>query len=173
MRHFPFPIRPVAAAVLAVAVLGASGCHWFRKGNDLYAKSPESRPLEVPPDLNQPDTSSAVKLPPAGTQSVTRSSMAAPAPFAASSTSFTVPGDRDAVFARLGDALATIEGVSIASKAQILGTYDVDYAGSKFLLRVTEVPAGANVSAIDPRGLAATGEAPAKLIATLKAALVK
>lgn len=170
MRHFPHPIRSLVIAAVVAAVVGTSGCSWFRKGNDLYAQSPESRPLEVPPDLNLPDTSSAMKMP-EGSTSVSRSSMPAPAASVPNNTGFTVAGDRDAVFVKVGDALAATEGVSIASKAQILGTYDVDYAGSKFLLRVVKVEAGSYVSAVDPRGLPASGEAPTKLIAALKAAL--
>ncbi len=171
--RFPVPtFRSAAIAALAVAVLGASGCSWFRKGSELYAQSPENRPLEVPPDLNMPDTSGAMKLPGDAAQSVSRSSMPAPAASTApNNTGFTVAGDRDAVFAKVGEALAATEGVTIASKAQILGTYDLDYAGSKFLLRVTKVEAGTYVSAVDPRGMPATGEAPAKLVAALKAAL--
>jgi len=171
MRHSVPLTRLAAATFLTVAVLGASGCHWFRKGNDLYKESPESRPLEVPPDLNQPDTSGAMAMPDSGTQSVNRSSMPAPAASVPNNTGFTVPGDRDAVFAKVGDALAATDGVTIASKAQILGTYDVDYQGTKFLLRVTKVEAGAYISAVDPRGMPAAGEAPAKLITALKAAL--
>ncbi|HVI59224.1 MAG TPA: hypothetical protein VM619_10200 [Luteimonas sp.] len=172
MRLPASTFRFVAVAALAVAVLGASGCSWFRKGSELYAQSPENRPLEVPPDLNMPDTSGAMKLPGEAPQSVSRSSMAAPAQASApNNTGFTVPGDRDAVFAKVGEVLAATEGVTIASKAQILGTYDIDYAGSKFLLRVTKVEAGAYVSAVDPRGMPAAGDAPAKLVATLKAAL--
>ncbi|WP_417473618.1 hypothetical protein [Luteimonas mephitis] len=171
MRPSVPPIRFLAVAALAVAVLGASGCSWFRKGNDLYAQSPESRPLEVPPDLNLPDTAGAMKLPGDATQSVSRSSMAPPAASATSNTGFTVQGDRDAVFDKVGEVLAATDGVTIASKAQILGTYDVDYQGSQFLLRVTKVQAGAYVSAVDPRGMPASGEAPVKLVAALKAAL--
>ena len=171
MRHSAPSIRFLAVAALAVAVLAASGCSWFRKGNDLYAQSPESRPLEVPPDLNLPDTAGAMKLPGDATQSVSRSSMTPAASPAPDNTGFTVQGDRDAVFDKIGEVLASTEGVTIASKAQILGTYDVDYEGSKFLLRVTKVQAGAYVSAVDPRGLPATGAAPTKLVAALKAAL--
>jgi uncharacterized lipoprotein len=172
MRHSVPSIRFLAVAALAVAVLGASGCSWFRKGNDLYAQSPESRPLEVPPDLNLPDTAGAMKLPGDATQSVSRSSMAAPAASAApDNTGFTVQGERDAVFEKIGEVLASTEGVTIASKAQILGTYDIDYDGSQFLLRVTKVQAGAYVSAVDPRGMPASGEAPVKLVSALKAAL--
>ncbi len=165
--------RTAIATALVVAVIGASGCRWFRKGDDLYAQSPESRPLEVPPDLDQPDTSGAMKMPPtaAAGGSVTRSSMPAPAASTGSNTGFTVSGERDAVFAKVGEILATTTGATVVSKAQLLGTYDVDYEGSKFLVRVTKVDAGTYVSAVDPRGLPATGEAPAKLIAALKAGL--
>ena len=68
-------------------------------------------------------------------------------------------------------ALATISGVQVASKAEILGTYDVDYMGAKFLVRVTKAGDGVYISAVDPRGLPPVGEAPVKLIGTLKAAI--
>ena len=53
----------------------------------------------------------------------------------------------------------------------MLGTYDVSYEGASFLVRVSAVDAGAYVSAVDPRGLPATGAAPTKLLAALKAKL--
>jgi uncharacterized lipoprotein len=173
MPHSRIVFRSVVAAALVIAVVGASGCRWFRTGDDLYAQSPESRPLEVPPDLDQPDTSGAMKMPPtaAAGGSVTRSSMPAPAASTGSNTGFTVSGERDAVFAKVGEILAATTGATVVSKAQLLGTYDVDYEGSKFLVRVTKVDAGTYVSAVDPRGLPATGEAPTKLIAALKAGL--
>ncbi|HYM85835.1 MAG TPA: hypothetical protein VET30_03785, partial [Pseudoxanthomonas sp.] len=59
--NFPY-LRPLALAALAIAVLGAGGCKWFRKGNPDYALSAETRPLEVPPDLNLPSTAGAMKL---------------------------------------------------------------------------------------------------------------
>ena len=92
-------------------------------------------------------------------------------PSAASPVGFTVPGEREAIFAKVGDALAATQGVTIASRAQLLGTYDVSYEGANFLVRITAVDAGVYVSAVDPRGLPAAGEAPKKLIAALKAAL--
>jgi uncharacterized lipoprotein len=133
----------------------------------------------VPPDLDQPDSVGAMLLPDAKPGSVTRSSLgaaqAAPAPSAAvaaaAANGFTVPGDRDAVFAQVGDALAKVDGLTVASKAQLLGAYDVSYGGANFLVRVTRVEAGTYVSAVDPRGLPATGEGPAKVLAALMAAL--
>lgn len=182
MRRNPFvAVRPSAFAVVPAALLLAasvSGCHWFKKDSG-FAQTGDARPLEVPPDLDQPDTVGAMLLPDAKPGSVTRSSLgaaqAAPAPSAAvaaaAANGFTVPGDRDAVFAQVGDALAKVDGLTVASKAQLLGAYDVSYGGANFLVRVTKVEAGTYVSAVDPRGLPATGEGPAKVLSALRAAL--
>ena len=167
MRHTPPLTRALIVAAIAVSVLGATGCKWFRKGSDLYAQSPESRPLEVPPDLDRPDTSSAMALPESG--SVTRSTM--PAAGGAQPNGFPVAGERDAVFNRVGEVLARTEGLTVVNRAQLLGTFDVDYGDTKFLVRVTKTDTGAYVSAVDPRGLPAAGDPPARLIAALKAAL--
>ncbi len=159
-----FP-RTIAVA-LAVAML-ASGCSWFHKDSKLYTQNAAARPLEVPPDLDRPSVDAAMKLP----AIASANAPSTPVQSAASPVGFTVPGAREAIFAKVGDALAATEGVTIASRAQLLGTYDVNYAGSNFLVRVTAVEAGVYVSAVDPRGLPAAGEGPAKLIAALKAAL--
>jgi uncharacterized lipoprotein len=163
------PVRPLIAASIAVALVATSGCHWFHKTDKNYEGTAETRPLEVPPDLDQPNTEGAMAPAAEGTHSVMRSAVGAPA--AANPSGFTVPGERDAVFAKVGDALAGIQGVTIASKAQVLGTYDVSYEGSNFLVRVNAVTGGVYVSAIDPRGTPATDAAPVKLIAALKTAL--
>ena len=163
MRSNSSYLRPLALAALAVAVLGVTGCKWFRKGNPDYAMSAETRPLEVPPDLNLPDTAGAMKLPPTGAPTT-------PQGVATSATGFNVAAPRDEVFAKVGVALEGTEGLTIASRAQLRGTYDVAYEGSNFLVRVVAVEAGTYVSAVDPRGLPAAGSAP-KLIAALKAKL--
>lgn len=160
------PSRTAAVALLAVAVLGTAGCHWFHRGDtEAYRNSPESRPLEVPPDLNQPDTSNAMALPAAG-GSVMRSSVGAQA-----AGGFTVPGQRDEVFAKVGDALAAIPGATIATKAQLLGTYDVSYEGSDFLVRLVQNGDNVQISTVDPRGVAANGPSQQKLLAAIKTAL--
>jgi uncharacterized lipoprotein len=164
MRSTSSFLRPLAFAVLAIAVLGVSGCKWFHKGNPDYALSPEARPLEVPPDLNLPNTAGAMKLPPAA------GDVSAQPGAVASATGFNVAGARDDVFARIGTVLDATNGVSVANRSQLLGTYDVSYEGSNFLVRAVAVEAGTYVSAIDQRGLPAAGSAP-KLIAELKAKL--
>lgn len=174
MRHSI--VLPAAALVL---VASTAGCSWFKKDTG-FQLPVEVRPLEVPPDLDRPNTDGAMQLPGQATGSVSRSSLGAPrtapAPAAAPNaapTGFIVPGSRDEVFGKVGDALAGIEGLTIASKAQLLGAYDVSYEGADFLVRVSQAEAGSYVSAVDPRGLPASGEAPLKLVAALKAALVR
>jgi uncharacterized lipoprotein len=152
-----------ALAAVVLALLAGSGCNWFHRDDPGYRQSAEHRPLEVPPDLDLPGSAGATSLPPVA---------AAATPAAVPGTGFTVAGSREAVFEQVGQALAGIEGLTIASRAQLLGVYDVGYAGRNFLVRVSAVGAAAYVSAVDPRGVPATGEAPDKVLATLKAALV-
>lgn len=166
--HRTFRVSAAAPLVAVVLVAGLSGCHWFKKKNELYTQSAETRPLEVPPDLDRPSADRAMTLP-AGGAGVTASGMAAARP--AAQVGFSVAGERKAVFAKIGEVLAATAGVQVASKAELLGSYDVDYQGSKFLVRVAESGDGVFVSAVDPRGLAPQGEAAAKLIGILKAAI--
>ena len=164
------PGRVAAITSLAVAVALTSGCSWFRKDNDAYKLSGEARPLEVPPDLDRPSADRAMALPAAG-GSVSASGVNNAGGSSAAPIGFNASGDRDAIFAKVGEVLAATTGVTVVNRAQILGTYDVDYMGAKFLVRVTRVGDGAYVSAVDPRGLPPTGEAPVKLIGALKAAI--
>ncbi|QNN46376.1 hypothetical protein H9L17_14595 [Thermomonas brevis] len=164
--HRTFRVTTAAPLVAVLLATGLSGCHWFKKKNELYTQSAEARPLEVPPDLDRPAADKAMALPSAGSSVTASGAAAKPA-----ALGFTAAGERDAVFAKVGEVLAATSGVQIASKAEILGTYDVDYMDAKFLVRVTKAGDGSYVSAVDPRGLPPSGEAAGKLIAALKAAI--
>ena len=169
MSPRPYVLRTAALSALVVAVLATSGCSWFRKENALYAQAPENRPLEVPPDLDRPGTAGAMAVPDQPT-SVTRSGMESPAADAGA-TGFAVAAERGAVFGQVGQALAATEGLTVVSSAELLGTYDVNYEGSNFMVRVASTEGGAYVSAVDPRGQPAQGEAARKLVAALRAQL--
>ncbi len=157
--------RPLALALLAVVVAGLAGCSWFKKGaKGDYALAPEMRPLEVPPDLTLPNNSGATQIP--NTASQVRPQ--APQP-GGTGNGFYVSSTKDDAFKQAGELLGGIEGATINSRAQLLGSYDVTYMGSTFLVRISESGAGTNVSAIDSRGLPATNEAAVKLMAELKA----
>lgn len=167
MRHSRSAVRALSLALLAIATtVTATGC--FKRGaRGDYALAPEMRPLEVPPDLTLPNTAGASQVP-------ALASAARPAQPAAAQPAqggFTVSGSRDEVFGKVGDALATVDGVTIASRAQLLGSYDVSYRGESFLVRVAAVQGGSYISAVDPRGVPATSEAAVQVIAALQAAL--
>ena len=169
MSLSPHVLRTAALSALAVAVLATSGCSWFRKEHALYAQAPENRPLEVPPDLDRPGTTGAVNIPdqPA---SVSRSDMGAPAP-AVAGMGFAVATAPDEVFPRVAQVLASTEGLTVVSSAELLGTFDLNYEGSNFMVRVARTEGGSYVSAVDPRGQPAQGEAAHKLIEALRAQL--
>ncbi|HIE5356976.1 TPA: hypothetical protein ACXNP2_003608 [Stenotrophomonas maltophilia] len=173
MRQSVSAVRVLSFALIALTtVVTTTGC--FKRGaKGDYALAPEMRPLEVPPDLNLPSASGENQVPRLASTTAPAAAAAAPAAPAVGSTGFTIPGSKDEAFAKVGTALEGVQGVTIASRAQLLGSYDVAYEGSNFLVRVVAVDAGAYVSAVDPRGLPATAEAPVKLIAALKAALAK
>jgi uncharacterized lipoprotein len=165
MTKLSTPTRALIAALLLSTAV-TSGCSWLRKGDRLYAGPVESRPLEVPPDLDvsaKPAASTAVPATASATQAAAAASQGAPG--------FRVTGTRDAVFERVGQALAGIAGVTVASRAQLLGAFDVNFGGANVLVRVTEAEGGAFVSVVDPRGLPATGDAPRKLIEALRSAI--
>ena len=159
--------RTALAATLLLTLAATSGCAWFRKGNELYAQSPESRPLEVPPDLDRPRAQAAMGAP-APTTATARMPATTPA---GTAIGFTTAGSREDVYAKVDAALAALDGVEVTSRASALGVFDVNYQGSNFLVRVSAVEAGAHVSAVDPRGLPATGDAATQLIASLRSAI--
>ncbi|WP_314105924.1 hypothetical protein [uncultured Stenotrophomonas sp.] len=176
MRQSLSVFRVLSFAIVATATLiGTTGC--FKRGaRGDYAMAPEVRPLEVPPDLNAPGNNPGAQVP------VLASQAAKPAPAqaqaqapaaAANNAGFTIPGSKEEVFGKVGTALESVDGVKIASKAQLLGSFDVNYESSDFLVRVVAVEAGAYISTVDPRGLPATGAAPTKLLGELKAKLAQ
>ena len=180
MRQSTTTFRVLSIAFLALGtVVATTGC--FKKGaKGDYALAPEMRPLEVPPDLTAPAGATA-----AGASAGTSSALAsqanrpaapavagqAPAAPANNASGFNVSTAKDAAFGAVGTALEGTEGVQIVTRAQLLGSYDVAFEGSNFLVRVVAVNGGSYISAVDPRGLPATGDAPVKLIAALKAKL--
>ena len=166
-------LRPAIAVAIAPTLVATAGSSWFRKDNPLYAPAPQDRPLEVPPDLDRPDTSAAMAVPQAGTTSVTRSGMTQGAASAAQASASVFNGDapRESVFPRIEALLAGIEGVTVVSKAELLGTYDIDAGDSRFLVRVSQSGEGSYVSAVDPRGVPATGPEATRVIEALRTGL--
>lgn len=153
-------IRPlIIVGIASLAIVTAPGCGWIQDKTH-YKDSRESNPLEVPPDLDKPDTSSATALP-----SVASMQGSAMAPVALDNR-FTVSA-ADA-YPRVGDVLGATPGVVVNGKAEALFSYDVTYKGESFLLRVLDSTGGSRLVALSPDGRMLTTGNAAELIATIK-----
>jgi uncharacterized lipoprotein len=139
-------IRALVFAVSATCLLG--GCGWFHrhaeKQNDVYKTSVQERPLEVPPDLDKPNTSSAMAIPEAGSAPAAAASSGgaateAPATAIASAgvvtapaTAVTLGGDGlhvadsvDSTWTRVGLALERSGAATILARDEAGRSYDV------------------------------------------------
>jgi hypothetical protein len=152
------PLLLVGVASLAI-VVAASGCSWI-KNKTHYQASREGSPLEVPPDLDKPDTSAATALPPVG-------SIPPPTSRADGRLSMSA-GD---AYPKVGDILNTTPGVTVNGKAEALQSYDVTYKGESFLLRVLDATGGSRLVALSPDGRMLNSGSAAELMVAIKSKL--
>jgi len=140
-------------ALLAAAVVGGSllgGCGFFHKHFDRkepeYRKSVQERPLEVPPDLDTPSSSSALVIPAAGSAAATSSatssgappSAAAPTavPSEAATAGVSIGGDGlrvadsvESTWSRVGLALERSGAATILGRDEAAHAYTVETTG--------------------------------------------
>lgn len=138
-------------ALVAASLLG--GCSFLHKHFDrkepAYQKSPQDRPLEIPPDLNTPSSGGALVIPPAATPapeaasaaSTTPPALGAETPAAAAAPVSTAPGaaiEGDALrvadtvestWARVGLALERSGAATITGRDDAGHTYAVETTG--------------------------------------------
>jgi uncharacterized lipoprotein len=150
----------LGAVVVAFASVG-TGCRWFKEKTD-YQASKQSQPLEVPPGLTLPDTSTATGVP-AATASGTVPG--------ASATDINLAGSATDLYPKIGAALEGIAGVTIKGRSEALGSYDVNYQGLDFLIRVQDSNGGSRLMALSPDGRFLTGGAAASLMNQVKVKL--
>jgi hypothetical protein len=150
------PRLMIGAASLAI-VLVASGCGWM-KSKTHYQDSREGSPLEVPPELDRPDTSSATSLPVAST--------AGPPATALNAGHLSVPASE--AYPKVGEILAATPGVVVNGKAEALSSYDVTYKGESFLLRVLDASGGSRLAALSADGRMLNSGNAAELMNTIK-----
>ncbi|MCX7556996.1 hypothetical protein OS187_09215 [Xanthomonadaceae bacterium JHOS43] len=148
--------RGLIFAAVAVALLATSGCSWFRAKTG-YELSPESRPLEIPPDLNAPSNDGALRIP--GVAASQRG---------VETQAFTLQDTPASAFERIGIALGRIEGVSISESSQLLTVYTVSYEGETFLIRIAPQGDGARISAVTAEGREIGSGAGSKLVGLLR-----
>jgi uncharacterized lipoprotein len=157
--------RDIKALTIAIAASLLASCGWFDRHfhheNDDYKASVQEHPLEVPPDLDKPNTSGALTVPAAGatTAPVATSDVSAPpapaamaaapaseAPVttapATSSAPALLSGDAlhvsdtvDSVWNRVGLAIEHSGAATVLARDEAQRTYDVQTSA-----QVTEKP---------------------------------
>jgi uncharacterized lipoprotein len=161
MNTNPTLVRRALLLALVAVLAGSTGCGWFR-GKSGYENSPESRPLEVPPDLDRPATDGTMEIP-----AVAGAPRAAPAGPAAGA-SFVIADSAESAWRRLGLALERTEGVSIGERDPSSAVYNVSYEGETFQVKIAAEGEGSRISAVGQDGREMSAGAAGKLLALLK-----
>lgn len=176
MTPTPGKARTLLAVAAMAALVATSGCSMFRSKSG-YESSPESRPLEVPPDLTLPRSDSAMAIPQVrGGSATTGTALPGTAvpgtvPAAAAGNGFAISDSVDSAWQRVGVSLGRIDGVDILNRAQVIGAYEVRFGGSDFLIRVQAEGSGSRVSATAADGRALTSGPAAELLGILRGRL--
>ncbi|MBS0581549.1 MAG: hypothetical protein JSS42_00420 [Proteobacteria bacterium] len=132
-RHFP--VRGfVPTLIVATALLG--GCGWFHRDRaDYYKGVQETRPLEVPPDLDAPPTTRELVVPGTTTPAAASAAGVSSAPPSAAAsvsaaTDLHVADTVDNTYQRVGLALERAQLGKVASKDDAAHSYAYDFDGA-------------------------------------------
>ena len=159
MNSTPRAVRPLLlVGVASLAILAAPACSWI-KDKTHYQSSREANPLEVPPELDKPDTSTATALPTVASLTTPQATGAAEGRLAVSASE---------AYPKIGEILGTIPGVVVNGRAEALSSYDVSYKGESFLLRVLDATGGSRLVALSPDGRMLNSGSAAELMASIK-----
>lgn len=148
------PLRACLAALSVAALLATSGCSVFhrrdgslrflpRAHNVDYTRARENRPLDVPPDLDTPATDPTMQVPAVGGAAQAN---------VAGGPAFNLSDTPASSWERLGKALDHIDGVTVAQRSQLLGSFGVQYKGASVLLRVSPNGASSRIDAVGNDG---------------------
>jgi uncharacterized lipoprotein len=121
--------RWALAPIVAAALLG--GCSLFHHRDNYYAKARETRPLEVPPDLDTPVSSDELAVPPTGASgTVTPTAVGSSPPEATlGSGSLRIADNVDHAWQRVGLALERAQVGAISARDATAHTYTVEVSG--------------------------------------------
>jgi len=135
------PIVLVRTTLFAAAIsaMSLAGCSMFHHKDTYYSKAQETKPLEVPPDLDAPPASNELTVPAAGAPS-TSSSAAASSTAASSATppqmspgvdSLHVADSVGHAWTRVGLALERAQVGTISERNETAHSYTLDVEGLK------------------------------------------
>lgn len=158
----PRVTRSLIWLTLAIVMVSATtGCSWLKKRVG-YESSKQMNQLEVPPGLDTPSNNNALIVP--SVDGTTAQGQAAV-------ETFTVNDNLEGTWRRMGLALNRIDGVSITSSAQALGSYDVRYQGLNYLIRAEAAGEVTRITAFTSEGPAAANSPASRLLGILKSRL--
>ncbi len=138
-----FPLRWSVTLLAVATALG--GCSWLHHRDNYYSKATETKPLEVPPDLDTPVASNELVVPDANTTAANApaTTSAAPAsvgsapPAADSGGGLHVADSVEHTWQRVGLALDRAEVGKISARDETTHSYSIEVSG----LRATPAPA--------------------------------
>lgn len=116
--------------IAAATLLG--GCSLFHHRDNYYAKARETKPLEVPPDLDTPVTSDELAVPPVGSSGgAAQSASTGSAPPAAtfSGGGLHIADNVDHAWQRVGLALERAQAGTISARDGTAHTYTLEVSG--------------------------------------------
>lgn len=128
--------------IFAISTALLAGCSLFHHKDNYYSKAQETKPLEVPPDLDAPPASNELTVPAAGASSTTTSTSSAAASSTAASSAtppqMSPSGDSlhvaDSVghaWTRVGLALERAQVGTISERNETAHSYTLDVEGLK------------------------------------------
>ena len=159
----PRVTRSLIWLTLAIIMVSATtGCSWLKKRVG-YEDSKQLNRLEIPPGLDAPSTTNALLVPSVEGSTTVQGEAAV--------ESFTVNDELQSTWRRMGLALNRIDGVTVTSSAQALGSYDVRYQGLNYLIRAESAGEATRISAFTSEGPAAANSPASRLLGILKSRL--
>jgi uncharacterized lipoprotein len=119
------PIFLSIAAIIAASA-GLTGCGMFHQKSDYYSTAAESRPLEVPPDLDSPPNANELLVPPAGSGAGVAAAATSAQP-AAPTNELRVTDSAQNTWTKVGNALDQAKIGKVNSRDEGVRSYVFDY----------------------------------------------
>lgn len=141
------PVRWIIFSATATFLLG--GCSLFHHRDNYYSKAHETRPLEVPPDLDTPPTSDELVVPgtdaagsteTAATASSAAQGQATPPGVSVSGEGLHVADSVDSTWQRVGTALEHADVGSISERDESAHSYTLEVEGLMAPAKSAEPP---------------------------------
>ena len=119
--------RWTLALLVATTLLG--GCGLFHHRDDYYSKARETKPLEVPPDLDTPVASDELAVPPADASGTSTTIGSAPPEAVVAGGALHLADTVEHAWERVGLALERAQAGTISARDAAAHTYTLEVSG--------------------------------------------